>query len=247
MGFEDRQNSMISISCSHKTDIQLAWPAFVLYTVEMDDLLRTAYQGVSYKVMCAAADNRLRERELCNHEQHFDMVPPLPYMHVIWGNISAVQVGILLRFDNTDEQLSRIEEGKGHKEKSYSYMSEVDLLAKDAFNLLERLLRNICTANQIQVVNGRDFNAYLEAAKSEVGNEAYKALSDIRKDHKSIIVAKELFDAAFIRDVLKAGRSLLPDLPDIKTSDLAATAYYEPTLEDKIARQKVQQEAADEA
>mmetsp|Transcript_9897 Transcript_9897/g.11310 ORF Transcript_9897/g.11310 Transcript_9897/m.11310 type:complete len:642 (-) Transcript_9897:1651-3576(-) len=244
---EDRSNSNITLACSHTNDIQVAWPAFVLYALELEELFRTAYKGVTYRVMCIAADSRLRERELCNHQQHYDMVPPLAYMHVIFGHISAVQVGIMLRFDNIEEQLIRLQDSET-EHNNEKIVSEVDLMAKEAFLLLEKLLKNICQSNQIQVINGRDFNAYLEAAKSELEEKLYLSLIDVRKQYQDILEKKESLDGEFIRAVILNGRAILPKLPEIETSKMGAVhANFEPTAELREERKKINMDAADAA
>lgn len=238
---EDRANSNITLTCSHTSDVQQLWPALVLFAAEIEVLLRTAYRGVDVGIIALAADNRLRERELCDHERHPDMVPPLPYMHVVWGHLSAGEVGLMLRLDNAEEQLKQAEAMAEGTEKQ----SVQDILAKDVFAVLERVLKNICASEQIQVTKGRDFVAYLKAIEkaNAVDKRFVRKLAMIQQQFKEKTSAKEHFKPDFIKRMIGSGREILPKLPEIQFSERAKNAAgMEPGQQEKIVREKMKKE-----
>ena len=238
---EDRANSNITLTCSHAKDVQQLWPALVLFATEVEYLLRTAYRGVDVGVIAIAADNRLRERELCDHERHPDMVPPLAYMHVVWGHLSAGEVGLMLRLDNAEQQLGQVEEMEEGAEKE----SVRDLLAKDVFIVLERVLKNICLSNQLQVTKGRDFSAYLKAVQKAGAIEPrfQRKLAMIHEHYREKSSGKEHFQSKFVKRMIASGREILPKLPEIQISAQAkAAAAMEPGLKEKSVREKMKRE-----
>lgn len=231
---EDRPRKCILLAASHKTNLQRVWPALVLFATEFEDLLREAYRGVTCQIVCIAANNTLRERALCNHDENKDMVPPIEYMHVVWGNINAVQVGVLLRMNNIKRHLEKLE-SQEDTENKYEAESETNLLAKEAFSLFERLCQNICKVNDIPIKNGRNMKAYLSSiensevyAESKSEDSAWKG--EILNENKlsaaytlytifTEVSSKkdELLDLEFVEKVIEVSKTFMPDLAQFET------------------------------
>lgn len=247
---EDRKNSSITLAASHRKNLQSVWPALVLFASEFEDLLREAYKGVTCQVKCIAEDATLRDRALCNHDEHKDMVPPVEYMHVVWGNINAVQVGVLLRMNGISENVRKMIESSNAEEDA-TLESRIHFLGNDAFALLGRLLKNICDINDITVKHGRNVKSFVDAIKesqqfiqllenpsestwkgerfSNDELDAAIALYDIYKS-TSAAQGELFFERSFVDDVVTLARKFMPDLNEKETEFEKSLANFVSTM-----------------
>eukprot|EP00924_Labyrinthula_sp_SR-Ha-C_P000770 augustus_masked-scaffold_7-processed-gene-3.4-mRNA-1 protein AED:1.00 eAED:1.00 QI:0/0/0/0/1/1/3/0/1344 len=208
---EDRSSGFMTLTGSYEPEegkkkvkvfssvveaLKQVWPALVLFATEIEALLRTAYKGLNYQVVCVASDSRLRERALCANETHPDMVPSREYMHVIWGTLSATQLAILLRLEN----LLKKEPGKKQ--------------VKMGWQLMDKLLNNL-REEQNLALYGKGTIAHIESllSKATEGSEEYKALlelKDVAQDKKDKTI--KLDNTELLTLLLDICKRLLPDL-----------------------------------